>query len=93
MTSDAPGDSLIDVETREEGSVKLAIYKKYWKAIGLVLSPAILVALTLMQASKNLTDVWLAQWVSSNTTDVDYNGKYIHYALRHQINIRLFYCS
>jgi hypothetical protein len=45
-------------EHQETGVVKSEIYKKYWIAVGLVLSPAILVSLTFMQATRNFSDIW-----------------------------------
>jgi len=47
-----------DVEVQERGVVKFDVYKLYWKAMGIFLSPAILLSLTLMQGSKNFTDIW-----------------------------------
>ena len=61
-----------DEETREEGAVKWSVYKKYWFCVGAILSPTIILSLALMQTSRNLTDVWLANWVSNNDTDVKY---------------------
>ena len=57
---------LLEAESRETGVVKLDIYKKYWSSVGNVLSPVILLSLLLMQASRNFTDVWLAEWVSKD---------------------------
>lgn len=45
-------------ERQETGVVKSAIYKRYWVAVGIWLSPAILLSLTLMQATRNFSDVW-----------------------------------
>ena len=56
--------SLEDLETTEKGAVSFQVYKTYWHAVGNVLSIAILTSLVLMQASRNYTDVYLAQWVS-----------------------------
>ena len=47
------------------GVVAWAVYRSYWLAVGRLLSPAILLSLLAMQASRNLTDVWLAHWVGS----------------------------
>lgn len=58
---------LIDDETQSAGHVKLTIYKNYWRAVGNFLSLAIILAMALMQASKNSTDIWLAQWVSEDS--------------------------
>ncbi len=47
-----------NVERQESGVVKSEIYKKYWVAVGLFLSPAILLSLTFMQGTRNFTDIW-----------------------------------
>ena len=36
----------------------------YWKAVGIYLAPVILASLFFMQSSKNVSDWWLAHWVS-----------------------------
>ena len=36
-------------ERRETGRVKLGVYKAYWRAVGLLLSPTILLSLLAMQ--------------------------------------------
>ena len=53
-----------DVELKDVGSVKFAVYKTYWRAIGNLLTPTILFSLVAMQVSQNLTDIWLAHWVN-----------------------------
>ena len=68
---ESPNTEDLNVETQEKGTVKFAIYKKYWRAVGFFLSPTILLSLLAMQITRNLTDVWLAHWVSldeSNST-------------------------
>ena len=54
-------------ERRERGRVKLKVYTQYWRAVGCLLSLMILLSLVAMQVSRNLTDVWLAHWVTSET--------------------------
>ena len=54
-------------ESRETGRVKFAVYKTYWKAVGALLSPTILLSLLAMQVTRNMTDLWLADWVSHST--------------------------
>lgn len=58
-------------EHKFEGAICFTVYKSYWKAIGKGISVSILVFLFLMQATKNLGDIWLAHWVSasSNTSE------------------------
>ena len=60
---------VVEEESRERGRVKSAVYKQYVKAVGTSLSATIALSLTLMQASKNMTDVWLAEWVSAEKAD------------------------
>ena len=40
---------LVKEEEREEGVVKFSVYRMYWKSIGMVLAPLILISLLLMQ--------------------------------------------
>uniref|UniRef100_A0A1I8B9I2 ABC-type xenobiotic transporter n=1 Tax=Meloidogyne hapla TaxID=6305 RepID=A0A1I8B9I2_MELHA len=44
------------LEEKEEGTVKIRIYKTYFRAI-------------VMQASKNASDAWLSKWTSTNNSD------------------------
>lgn len=59
-------------ERREKGRVSYKVYQSYVSAVGKIMTMMILVSLCLMQASKNYTDLFLAQWVSAakaeNTT-------------------------
>nr|QST14991.1 ABCC10 protein [Diaphanosoma celebensis] len=55
-------------EERCHGSVQLGVYASYCKAMGLYVAPAILAALICMQTTRNVSDWWLAYWVTSNTT-------------------------
>ncbi|XP_067010232.2 ATP-binding cassette sub-family C member 10 [Anabrus simplex] len=59
ITKDVMGE-----EEREVGSVHWNVYASYWRAVGHLLSAAILLSLLLMQTSRNLTDWWLSYWVS-----------------------------
>eukprot|EP00117_Sycon_ciliatum_P032486 scpid8147/ scgid4352/ Multidrug resistance-associated protein 7; ATP-binding cassette sub-family C member 10 len=65
---DAEADVLVEEERREKGVVSTSVYKSYWKAVGNVLAPAVLLSLFLMQASLNLSDWWLSYWISHTTT-------------------------
>jgi len=56
-------------ERKCEGAISLIVYKTYWEAIGRRLSVGILFSLFLMQSTKNLSDLWLAHWVSASTND------------------------
>eukprot|EP00794_Sanderia_malayensis_P019839 gene19839-21781_t len=55
---------LIEEEEKEEGVVSINIYKSYWKSVGYVLAISIILFLLLMQGSKNVSDWWLAYWIS-----------------------------
>ena len=41
----------MEEEEKETGVVKLAVYKEYWRAVGMCLSPLVLVSLFLMQGT------------------------------------------
>lgn len=63
-----------DEELRETGTIKPSVYKSYWTAIGHLLCLFILISIVLMQSSRNMTDWWLAYWVSideQNTTSAN----------------------
>jgi ATP-binding cassette subfamily C (CFTR/MRP) protein 10 len=63
-TKSVSGDSILEEEEREEGNVQLNVYFSYLRAIGYLLSGAILISMFLMQSTRNLTDWWLSYWVS-----------------------------
>jgi hypothetical protein len=48
-TSDSGQGTTMEQEEKEKGVVKLAIYSIYWRAVGVCLSPLILLSLLLMQ--------------------------------------------
>jgi len=73
-------------EIREKGVVKFKIYKNYWKAVGRLLSPAILFSLLAMQVSRNLTDVWLAHWVSKEENNTVPNISH-HYEISFDLSV------
>jgi len=54
----------VEDERMEQGRVKAHVYFRYLKAVGSLLSPCIFLSLAAMQITRNLTDVWLAHWVS-----------------------------
>jgi ATP-binding cassette subfamily C (CFTR/MRP) protein 10 len=64
-TESVTGDSILEEEEREEGSVQINVYMSYLRAIGYLLSGAILLSMFLMQSSRNITDWWLSYWVST----------------------------
>ncbi|KAG8268119.1 Multidrug resistance-associated protein 7 [Homalodisca vitripennis] len=65
-------DSLLGGEGRETGSVAWRVYGVYLRAVGLTLTAFVLIAVTLMQISRNGTDWWIAYWVThtDNTTSI-----------------------
>ncbi|EFX82733.1 ABC protein, subfamily ABCC [Daphnia pulex] len=46
------------------GRVELNIISTYWKAVGIYVSPIVLAMLLFMQSTRNVSDWWLAHWVS-----------------------------
>ncbi|KAM4772481.1 ATP-binding cassette sub-family C member 10 [Rhinophrynus dorsalis] len=52
-------------EEKKEGAVALQVYGAYWRAAGGFLAGSVLLALLLMQASRNVSDWWLSHWISS----------------------------
>ncbi|KAJ6651178.1 hypothetical protein lerEdw1_000730, partial [Lerista edwardsae] len=52
-------------EDKKEGAVAFQVYKAYWMAVGSCLALSILLSLLLMQASRNVSDWWLSNWISS----------------------------
>nr|XP_023014206.1 multidrug resistance-associated protein 7 [Leptinotarsa decemlineata] len=73
-------DSILQEEFSEKGSLEFKVFASYWKGIGHLISCLILVSITLMQVSRNMTDWWLARWVtnagnnSTNSTNTTYSG-------------------
>lgn len=45
------------------------VISTYWKAVGMYISPAVLAMLLLMQSTRNVSDWWLAHWVSDLQND------------------------
>lgn len=61
-------DSVMLDETKEFGTLSSHVLTSYWKSTGGVLGCMVLLSLVLMQLTRNLSDAWLAHWVSTNTT-------------------------
>ncbi|XP_050731824.1 ATP-binding cassette sub-family C member 10-like [Eriocheir sinensis] len=57
---------VMEAEEQEEGEISGAIFTTYLSAVGPLLVGLIALSLTLMQASRNLSDLWLAYWVTQN---------------------------
>lgn len=63
-------DPLLDKEASEKGTVHFSVYACYVNAVGRYLAISILLAMILMQSSKNITDLWLSFWVThTNVTN------------------------
>ena len=73
-------DSCLIEESKEEGHLSVSVIGTYWKAMGRILGFFVLLSVLLMQFSRNLTDAWLAHWVSNadkndtNTTIITSDG-------------------
>uniref|UniRef100_A0A8C6V259 ATP-binding cassette sub-family C member 10 n=1 Tax=Naja naja TaxID=35670 RepID=A0A8C6V259_NAJNA len=52
-------------EEKKEGAVAFKVYRAYWLAVGSCLALSILLSLLFMQASRNISDWWLSNWISS----------------------------
>ncbi|KAG4079388.1 hypothetical protein HA402_008080 [Bradysia odoriphaga] len=61
-------DSVMLEETREFGTLSPDVLISYWKSTGGLLGFTVILSVILMQFTRNLSDAWLAHWVSSNTT-------------------------
>uniref|UniRef100_A0A7G3AAP6 ABC-type xenobiotic transporter n=1 Tax=Lutzomyia longipalpis TaxID=7200 RepID=A0A7G3AAP6_LUTLO len=66
-------DSIMMEETREYGTIRSSVIFSYWKAMSGSVAFAVFIAITLMQVSRNVSDVWLAHWVSQYTTNTTEN--------------------
>ncbi|XP_068088685.1 ATP-binding cassette sub-family C member 10 isoform X2 [Hyperolius riggenbachi] len=60
-----PGSVMAEEEGKKEGAVSLHVYASYWRAVGSCLGASVLLALLLMQASRNMSDWWLSHWIAS----------------------------
>ncbi|XP_054833078.1 ATP-binding cassette sub-family C member 10 isoform X2 [Eublepharis macularius] len=60
-----PSCLLKQEEEKKEGAVAFQVYRAYWLAVGSCLALSILLSLLLMQASRNISDWWLSNWISS----------------------------
>uniref|UniRef100_A0A6P7GJZ3 ABC-type xenobiotic transporter n=1 Tax=Diabrotica virgifera virgifera TaxID=50390 RepID=A0A6P7GJZ3_DIAVI len=56
-------------EVSERGNLDFTVIISYWKAISHFVSISILISMTLMQVSRNFTDWWLANGVTSPVTN------------------------
>lgn len=76
-------DSCLMEETKEQGHVSTSVIGCYWSSMGRSLGCFVFISVLLMQASRNLTDAWLAHWVSltdkngTNLTSADGSDFYL----------------
>ncbi|KAF0314010.1 Multidrug resistance-associated protein 7 [Amphibalanus amphitrite] len=61
-----PSDA-VQEEDRVLGAVRWPVYKAYYRAVGRLLAPLVLLTVAAMQASSNATDLWLGFFVTSTT--------------------------
>ena len=62
-------DSCLIEESKEKGNISLSVVGCYWKSMGRFLGCLVLISVLLMQISRNMTDAWLAHWVSISDTN------------------------
>lgn len=67
-------DSILLEETKETGKLKSSVLLAYWKATTGWLGTLVLLFVVLMQASRNVSDAWLAEWVAENTNTSSNNS-------------------
>ncbi|KAK3603062.1 hypothetical protein CHS0354_015755 [Potamilus streckersoni] len=79
---------LVEEEEKETGTVKMTVYSAYWKAVGTCLASMVLLALFLMQASRNVNDWWLSYWVAHSSSP---EPQHINSTLQDVANVRLLY--
>lgn len=75
-------DSCLIEESKEVGHLSVSVIGCYWKAMGRILGFFVLLSVLMMQVSRNLTDGWLAHWVSNadrnaSITAVDGTNPYL----------------
>ncbi|KAH8412794.1 hypothetical protein KR009_005755, partial [Drosophila setifemur] len=74
-------DSLLMEESREYGHLSGNVFTCYWKAVTTPLAITVLLSVLLMQLTRNLSDAWLAYWVTETTLDPHSNDT----SLEHQL--------
>ncbi|KAK6911073.1 ABC transporter type 1, transmembrane domain, partial [Dillenia turbinata] len=67
---------IIEVEMRKEGSVELAVYKKYAAFSGWFITFVIGLSAILMQASRNGNDLWLSYWVDDTRSQTERSTRF-----------------
>ncbi|XP_017854480.1 multidrug resistance-associated protein 7 [Drosophila busckii] len=75
-------DSLLLEESREFGHLAGSVISCYWRAITTPLALAVLLSVLLMQLTRNLSDAWLAHWVTETTLDAHTNDTTLSHQLQ-----------
>ncbi|KAH8410367.1 hypothetical protein KR215_000850, partial [Drosophila sulfurigaster] len=74
-------DSLLMEESREYGHLSGNVFSCYWRALSTPLASAVLLFVLLMQLTRNLSDTWLANWVTEATLDGHPNDTTLQHVL------------
>ncbi|XP_026844252.1 multidrug resistance-associated protein 7 [Drosophila persimilis] len=74
-------DSLLIEESREFGHLSSNVFACYWRAVTSPLAFAVLFFVLLMQMTRNLSDAWLAHWVTETTLDPHSNDTSLEHLL------------
>lgn len=74
-------DSLLLEESREYGHLAGNVFTCYWRAVTTPLALLVLFFVLLMQVTRNLSDAWLAHWVTETTLDVNPNNTTLDHQL------------
>ncbi|XP_053672965.1 ATP-binding cassette sub-family C member 10 [Anopheles nili] len=70
-------DSVLMEETREFGHLDRTVLGAYWQAMGRGLGFWVILAVLMMQISRNLTDAWLAYWVGLSNENTSNETKLV----------------
>lgn len=74
-------DSLLLEESREYGHLSGNVFACYWKAVTSPLASTVLLFVLLMQLTRNMSDAWLAHWVTETTLDPHPNDTSLEHEL------------
>ncbi|KAH8258579.1 hypothetical protein KR038_011973, partial [Drosophila bunnanda] len=74
-------DSLLVEESREYGHLSSNVFTCYWKAVTSPLASTVLLFVLLMQLTRNMSDAWLAHWVTETTLDPHPNDTSLEHEL------------
>lgn len=61
-------DSVLVEETKESGALSADVFVAYGRAMGCWSGMAVIVSVVVMQLTRNVSDLWLAHWVSQNAS-------------------------